>query len=35
VLTDKVQGSGNIGEAPEVQFARLAKEFKDNAKTGI
>jgi len=30
VLTDKVQGSRNIGETPEIQFARLAKEFKDN-----
>jgi hypothetical protein len=30
VLTDKVQGSRMVGEAPEVQFARLVKEFKDN-----
>ncbi len=30
VLADKVQGSRMVGEAPEVQFARLAKEFKDN-----
>jgi hypothetical protein len=30
VLADKVQSSRNIGETPEVQFARLAKEFKDN-----
>lgn len=32
VLADKVQGSRMVGEAPEVQFARLAKEFKDNEK---
>jgi hypothetical protein len=30
VLADRVQGSRQIGETPEVQFARLAKEFKDN-----
>jgi hypothetical protein len=30
VLADKVQGSRMVGETPEVQFARLAKEFKDN-----
>jgi len=30
VLADKVQGSRQIGETPEVQYARLAKEFKDN-----
>ncbi len=30
VLADKVQGTKQIGETLEVQFARLAKEFKDN-----
>ncbi|WP_441255912.1 hypothetical protein [Tardiphaga sp. 285_C5_N1_2] len=30
VLTDKVQGSRVVGEAPEVQLSRLSKEFKDN-----
>ena len=30
VLTDKVNSSRKIGETPEVQYARLAKEFKDN-----
>ena len=30
VLADKVQGTRQVGETPEVQFARLAKEFKDN-----
>jgi hypothetical protein len=30
VLADKVQGTRLVGETPEVQFARLAKEFKDN-----
>lgn len=30
VLTDKVQGSRMVGEAPEVQLSRLSKEFKDN-----
>ncbi|MDI3560237.1 hypothetical protein [Bradyrhizobium sp. Arg816] len=30
VLADKVQGTRQIGETLEVQFARLAKEFKDN-----
>ncbi len=30
VLANKVQGSRQVGETPEVQFARLAKEFKDN-----
>ncbi len=30
VLIDKVQSSRMVGEAHEVQFARLAKEFKDN-----
>lgn len=30
VLADKVQGTRQVGETLEVQFARLAKEFKDN-----
>jgi hypothetical protein len=30
VLADKVRDSRMVGETPEVQFARLAKEFKDN-----
>ncbi|MCC8945446.1 hypothetical protein H8A97_10120 [Bradyrhizobium sp. Arg62] len=30
VLADRVQGTRQVGETPEVQFARLAKEFKDN-----
>ncbi|RED36202.1 hypothetical protein BJ123_108137 [Rhodopseudomonas thermotolerans] len=30
VLTDKVRGSKMVGETPEVQFARLAREFQDN-----
>lgn len=30
VLADKVQGTRQIGETLEVQFARLAREFKDN-----
>ncbi|MGY4629109.1 hypothetical protein [Bradyrhizobium sp. USDA 4486] len=30
VLADKVQGTRQVGESLEVQFARLAKEFKDN-----
>jgi hypothetical protein len=30
VLTDKVTSSRKVGETPEVQYARLAKEFKDN-----
>lgn len=30
VLADRVQGSRQVGETPEVQFARLSKEFKDN-----
>lgn len=30
VLADRVQGSRAIGETPEIQFARLAKEFKNN-----
>ncbi|WP_342737471.1 hypothetical protein [Bradyrhizobium sp. B117] len=30
VLADKVQGTRRVGETLEVQFARLAKEFKDN-----
>jgi len=30
VLADRVQSSRAIGETPEVQFARLAKEFKNN-----
>jgi hypothetical protein len=30
VLADKVQGTRKVGESLEVQFARLAKEFKDN-----
>jgi hypothetical protein len=30
VVADKVQGTRQVGERPEVQFARLAKEFKDN-----
>lgn len=30
VLTDKVTSTRTVGEAAEVQFARLAKEFKDN-----
>jgi hypothetical protein len=30
VLTDKVTSSRQVGETYEVQYARLAKEFKDN-----
>jgi len=30
VLADRVQGTRQVGESLEVQFARLAKEFKDN-----
>ncbi len=30
VLADKVQGTRQVGETLEVQFARLVKEFKDN-----
>jgi hypothetical protein len=30
VLADKVQSTRQVGETPEVQFARLAKEFKEN-----
>jgi hypothetical protein len=30
VLTNRVRGIRQVGEAVEVQFARLAKEFKDN-----
>lgn len=30
VLTDKVTSTRKVGETAEVQFARLAKEFKDN-----
>lgn len=30
VLADKVQGTRQVGETLEVQFARLAREFKDN-----
>lgn len=30
LLADRVQGARQVGETPEVQFARLAKEFKDN-----
>lgn len=30
MLADKVQSTRQVGETPEVQFARLAKEFKDN-----
>lgn len=30
VLADKVQGTRQVGETLEVQFARLATEFKDN-----
>jgi hypothetical protein len=30
VLADRVQGTRQVGETPEVQFARLAREFKDN-----
>jgi hypothetical protein len=30
VLADKVQGTRQVGESYEVQFARLEKEFKDN-----
>lgn len=30
VLTDKITSSRKVGETPEVQYARLAKEFKDN-----
>ncbi|RXG89257.1 hypothetical protein [Bradyrhizobium zhanjiangense] len=30
VLADKVQGTRQVGETLEIQFARLAKEFKDN-----
>ncbi|KQW22797.1 hypothetical protein ASC80_05510 [Afipia sp. Root123D2] len=30
VLADRVQSTRKIGETPEVQYARLAKEFKDN-----
>jgi hypothetical protein len=30
VLADRVQGTRQVGETLEVQFARLAKEFKDN-----
>ncbi|MVT69943.1 hypothetical protein GPL21_33180 [Bradyrhizobium pachyrhizi] len=30
VLANRVQGTRHVGETPEVQFARLAKEFKDN-----
>ncbi|MGZ5987579.1 MAG: hypothetical protein ACXWLZ_00885 [Rhizomicrobium sp.] len=30
VLTDKVTSSKQVGESYEVQYARLAKEFKDN-----
>ncbi|MGY4178375.1 hypothetical protein ACVIHH_003666 [Bradyrhizobium sp. USDA 4518] len=30
VLANRVQGTRQVGETPEVQFARLAKEFKDN-----
>ncbi|MDA9477877.1 hypothetical protein XI03_26030 [Bradyrhizobium sp. CCBAU 65884] len=30
VLADKVQSTRQVGETLEVQFARLAKEFKDN-----
>lgn len=30
VLADKVQGTRQVGETLEVQFARLAKEYKDN-----
>lgn len=30
VLADRVQSSRAIGETPEIQFARLAKEFKNN-----
>lgn len=30
VLADKVQGTRQVGETLEVQFARLAKEFRDN-----
>lgn len=30
VLTDRVTSTRKVGETPEVQYARLAKEFKDN-----
>ncbi|OSI67050.1 hypothetical protein BSZ21_18595 [Bradyrhizobium canariense] len=30
VIADKVQGTRQVGETLEVQFARLAREFKDN-----
>lgn len=30
VLADRVQAARQIGETPEVQFSRLAREFKDN-----
>ncbi|WP_338317585.1 hypothetical protein, partial [Bradyrhizobium ottawaense] len=30
VLADKVQGTRQVGDTLEVQFARLAREFKDN-----
>lgn len=30
VLTDKITSTRKVGETPEVQYARLAKEFKDN-----
>ncbi|MDA9488686.1 hypothetical protein [Bradyrhizobium sp. CCBAU 11361] len=30
VLADKVQGTRQVGETLDVQFARLAREFKDN-----
>jgi hypothetical protein len=30
VLANRVQGTRKVGESPEIQFARLAKEFKDN-----
>jgi len=29
-LADRVQSTRKVGETPEVQYARLAKEFKDN-----